>query len=94
VLQPRLRACLPFLLGLSSLSCAAGETEGNDEICVRALDKLENECEGADVQIKGGDGQVNCTGQVRCILTCVDEATCEDIQSPQGTEYESCSQDC
>lgn len=81
-------------VSLLATACAANETEGNDEICVRALDKLENECEGADVTITGGDGSVNCSGQVRCVLTCVDEATCEDIQTPAGTDYESCTEAC
>lgn len=86
---------LAFALALaSSAACAAGETEGNDDVCVRALDKIETECEGANVTIKGGDGEVNCTGQVLCVLTCVDEATCEEIQNPAGTEYETCTADC
>lgn len=82
-------------LAVASLAaCAANETEANDEVCTRALDKLENECEGADVTITGGDGEVNCSGQVRCLLTCVDEASCEEIQDPEDNDYDECTDGC
>jgi hypothetical protein len=58
-------------------------------------------CDAADEKAElcgvpwGGEGRDDCSGQVECIATCVDDLTCKDIlnEEPDST-YLACRAQC
>lgn len=67
-------------------ACSSEDTE----VCDRGFERVE-QC-GGEVEVQGGD--VDCSGQVKCLMTCVNDATCEEIQNPPGTDYDVCVDAC
>jgi len=78
----RILLLVPLLLP----ACASEDSE----VCDRGFERVE-QC-GGTVEVQGGD--VDCSGQVKCLMLCVNDAPCEDIQNSAGTDYEVCLDSC
>lgn len=77
------------LAALMTAACASGNGPQVDP-CVRALDRLVDEC-GFDANIQGTD--IHCTGQSACVAVCLEQSPCEDIANNDG-DFADCLDDC